>query len=70
MYNRLTNFLGKTFEDRFKRYLIISLVILGIVLIFTGQEATKPTADEGFGVHFSISLAVHTVMHKSRSMKS
>jgi len=52
MYNRLTNFLGKTFEDRFKRYLIISLVILGIVLIFTGQEATKPTADEGFGVHF------------------
>jgi len=52
MNNRLTNYLRKTFEDRFKRYLIISLVILGIVLIFTGQEATKPTADEGFGVHF------------------
>ncbi len=53
MNNKLTNFLRKTYEDRFKRYLIISLIILGIVLIIlSGQEAAKPTTDEGFEVHF------------------
>jgi thiol-disulfide isomerase/thioredoxin len=52
MYNRLTNFLKKTFEDRFKRYLVISLIVLGTVLIFTAQEAAAPSTDEGFEVHF------------------
>jgi len=53
MNNKLTNFFKKTYEDRFKRYLIISLIILGIVLIIlSGQEAAKPTTDEGFEVHF------------------
>jgi thiol-disulfide isomerase/thioredoxin len=37
IYNRLTNFLKNTFQDRFKRYLIISLIILGIVIGFTSQ---------------------------------
>jgi len=38
MYNRLTNFLRNTFQDRFKRYLIISLIILGIVSGFASQR--------------------------------
>jgi hypothetical protein len=50
MYNRVANFLKNTFQDRFKRYLIISLVILGIVIAFTGQ-GTAGTG-EGFEVHF------------------
>jgi len=50
MYNRLTNFLRNTFQDRFKRYLIISLIILGIVIGFTSQGTSSP--DEGFEVHF------------------
>jgi len=50
MSNRVTNFLKTTFQDRFKRYLIISLIILGIVIGFTSQGT--PTTDEGFEVHF------------------
>jgi thiol-disulfide isomerase/thioredoxin len=37
IYNRLTNFLKNTFQDRFRRYLIISLIILGIGIGFTSQ---------------------------------
>ena len=40
MYNRVTNFLKNTFQNRFKRYLIISLIILGIVIAFTSQGTT------------------------------
>jgi thiol-disulfide isomerase/thioredoxin len=50
IYNRLTNFLKNTFQDRFKRYLIISLIILGIVIGFTSQGASSP--GEGYKVHF------------------
>ena len=50
MYNRLANFLKNTFRDRFKRYLIISLIVLGIVIGFTSQETSSP--GEGFEVHF------------------
>ncbi len=50
MYNRVTNFLRNTFQDRFKRYLIISLIILGIVIGFTSQGTSS--TDEGFEVHF------------------
>jgi len=50
MYNRLTNFLRNTFQDRFKRYLIISLIILGIVITFTSQGT--PSTGEGFEIHF------------------
>jgi hypothetical protein len=50
VYNRLANFLKSTFQDRFKRYLIISLVILGIVIGFT-SHGTSSTS-EGFEVHF------------------
>jgi len=50
MHNRVTNFLKNTFQDRFKRYLIISLVILGIVIGFTSQ-GTSDTG-EGYEVHF------------------
>ncbi len=49
-YNRLANFLINTFRDRFKRYLIISLVIIGIVIGITSQ-GTSGTG-EGFEVHF------------------
>ena len=50
MYNRVTNFLKNTFHDRFRRYLIISLIILGIVIAFTSQGTSS--TGEGFEVHF------------------
>jgi len=50
MYNRLANFLRNTFRDRFKRYLIISLIVLGIVIGFTSQGTPSPGG--GFEVHF------------------
>ncbi|MGB6872965.1 MAG: hypothetical protein WBE46_02280 [Dehalococcoidia bacterium] len=50
VYNRLTNFLKNTFQDRFRRYLIISLIILGIVIAFTSQGTSS--TGEGFEVHF------------------
>jgi hypothetical protein len=50
IYNTVTTFLRNTFQDRFKRYLIISLVILGIVIAFTSQGISSP--GEGFEVHF------------------
>src|SRR4030042_5898680 len=50
MFNRLTNFLKDTFQDRFKRYLIISLIVLGIMIGFTSQGTSSPA--EGFEVHF------------------
>jgi len=37
IYIRLANLLKNTFQDRFRRYLIISLIILGIVIGFTSQ---------------------------------
>ena len=49
-YNKVASFFTNTFQDRFRRYLIISLVILGIVLMLTSQR-TSP-ASEGFAVHF------------------
>lgn len=50
IYNRVTNFLKSTFQDRFKRYLIISLIILGIVIGFTSQGTSR--AGEGYKVYF------------------
>ena len=50
VYNRFTSFLKNTFRDRFKRYLIISLIILGIVIGFTSQGTSS--TGEGFEVHF------------------
>ena len=48
----MTNFWRKFYQDPFKRYLTVSLVILGVVLLFTGYESTKPPTNEGFEVHF------------------
>jgi hypothetical protein len=47
IFTRLTDFLKRTFQDRFKRYLIISLVIVGIVIAFTGPR-TPSTGDINF----------------------
>jgi len=47
IYNRVTSFLKNTFQDRFRRYLIISLIILGIVIAFTSQ-GTAGTGDIDF----------------------
>jgi hypothetical protein len=41
IYNRVTNFLKNTFQDRFKRYLVISLIILGMVIGFTSQGTSS-----------------------------
>jgi len=50
IYNRVTNFLKNTFQDRFKRYLIISLIVLGIVIGFTSQGTSS--TGEGYKVYF------------------
>jgi hypothetical protein len=50
MYNRLANFLKSQFRDRFKRYLIISLIILGIVIGLTSQGTSS--SGGGFEIHF------------------
>ena len=50
VYSKLASFLRKTFQDGFKRYLIISLIILGIVIGFTSQGTSS--AGEGFEVYF------------------
>jgi hypothetical protein len=50
IYSRLVNFLRNTFQDRFKRYLIISLIILGIVIGVTSQGTSS--IGEGYEVHF------------------
>jgi hypothetical protein len=50
IYNRVTNFLRNTFQDSFKRYLIISLIILGIVIGFTSQGTSS--SGEGYKVYF------------------
>lgn len=38
MSSKLTGFLKNTFQDRLKRHLVILLVILGVVLVLTGQQ--------------------------------
>jgi hypothetical protein len=50
IYSRLVNFLRNTFQDRFKRYLIISLIILGIAIGVTSQGTSS--IGEGYEVHF------------------
>ena len=53
MHNRVIDFLKNTFRDRFKRYLIISLIVLGIVLgIIDQQTPAPPINGEGFEVNF------------------
>jgi hypothetical protein len=52
MNNKVTNFWRKTYQDPFKRYLVLSLIILGVVLLFTGQEAANSITNEDFEVHF------------------
>jgi len=52
----MTDFFKKIYRERFKRYLVIFLAILGVILLFTGQEATQPTepptSEECLEVHF------------------
>jgi hypothetical protein len=50
IYNRVSNFLKNTFQDRFKRYLVISLIVLGIVIAFTSQGTSS--TGEGYNVYF------------------
>ena len=52
MRNRFTNFWRELYNDRFKRYLVISLTILGVVLIIISQGSAKPVTIEGFEFHF------------------
>ncbi len=52
MNNKLTNFCRKIYHDPFKRYLVISLIILGIILLFTGQKSAMSIPGEGLEVHF------------------
>jgi len=41
IFVRLTDFLKRTFQDRFKRYLIISLAVVGMVVAFTGPRTPE-----------------------------
>ena len=42
MYSRVTNSLRNSFQRPFSRYLVVSLIILGIVLIVTSQQMAEP----------------------------
>lgn len=49
----MTDFFKKIYQEPFKRYLVIGLVILGAVLMFTGQGSQQPTTSEqGLEVDF------------------
>jgi len=52
----LTDFFKKIYREPFKRYLVIGLVLLGVIVLFTGQETTQlvepPTGEESLEVHF------------------
>ena len=48
----MTNFWRKIYQEPFKRYLVISLIVLGVVLLFTGEKVAKPTTTESLEVHF------------------
>ncbi|MFP3898719.1 MAG: hypothetical protein ACLFVD_05355 [Dehalococcoidia bacterium] len=50
--DRLTGFLRRAFQDRFKRYLIISLIVLGSVLVVINARTPDPAPSDGFQVHF------------------
>jgi len=52
MFSRLTGFLRKTFQNRFKRYLIIAMVILGVVLAIVDEPAVDPCPVDSYPVHF------------------
>ncbi len=52
MFNRVTGFLKNTYQDRFRRYLIIAMVILGIVLAIVDGPTVDPVLDDGYPVHF------------------
>ena len=52
MKDKFTNFWRKLYQDPFKRYLLIALSILGVVVLFTGQQAAQPIARGGYEVHF------------------
>lgn len=55
MNNKVTDFLKKIYREPFKRYLVICLAVLGVILLFTGQEATQPVEPAGsevVEVHF------------------
>ena len=42
----------KMYTDQFKRYLMLALVIIGLFLIFRGEETTVQTPSEGLAVDF------------------
>ena len=49
----MLSFIKRTFQDRFKRYLIIGLAILGVVLVIAGLEPAQPaTNGDLYEVHF------------------
>ncbi|MDD5082689.1 MAG: hypothetical protein PHU08_04880 [Dehalococcoidales bacterium] len=51
--NKFIDFWRKTFNEPFKIFLVISLVILGIVLLFAGPEPVNPAAGGGeLEIHF------------------
>ena len=52
MNNRFVNFWKRLYQDPFKRYLVISLVVLGVAISLTGQGEVEPLPNEGLEVHF------------------
>ncbi|MFH1088107.1 MAG: glutaredoxin family protein [Chloroflexota bacterium] len=46
----LINSLGSVYRDRFKRYLVAALIVLGAVLLFTGQGAERRTPPQGLTI--------------------
>ena len=52
MNNRFVKFWKKLYQDPFKRYLIISLVVLGVAISLAGQGEVEPLPNERLEVHF------------------
>ena len=53
MNNGFINFWKNLYRDRYKRYLVISLVIVGVAVSFSGQEQQlEPIPENSLEVHF------------------
>ena len=58
----MTDFFKKIYQEPFKRYLVIGLAVLGVILLFAGQEAGSPAEPAGSEV-----VVVHFFYHSGCS---
>lgn len=49
---KILNWAKKKYSDKFSRYLLLALIILGMFLVFRGDESTGQASDNGLAVDF------------------